>query len=375
MYRSLKGYLIFAGLAVLIAFLIYSQYTAKELEKEAATISRVYGRFCASATEDETSVIFDEIIAKINFPVIVTSQGGAIIAARNVKSADKATILRLDKMHTPVKIEYRDKILAFVHYGDSRARTLLKFAPFAEIFLGILFLAIGIIWFYTLKRSEENAIFAGIAKETAHQLGTPISSLMGWQELIKDKKIKDKFSEDLEHLSGVATKFHKIGNPPEFELQSVDNVIKEAVEYMRGRISKNVKIVENYLCDCEIRLDRELFFWAIENLIKNSVDAGSTEIKISSLKNKRLKINVEDNGKGVSKELRRKIFSPGYGSKEYGWGIGLSLSKRIIRMHHGKILYRPNPSRHGTGRENKGSLFTILLPFPDVNRDVPSAQK
>jgi len=356
MYRSLKGYIIFAGLAVIVVFLVYSQYVFRELEKESETISRVYGRFCASATEDETSVIFDEIVTKINFPVIVTSPDGAVIAAANVKSTTPSVISSLDKVHNPVKVEYQGKTLALVHYGSSHTRNLLKFAPFAEVSLGLLLIAIGIIWLYTLKRSEENAIFAGMAKETAHQLGTPISSLMGWKELIKDDKIKASLSEDLDRLSWVATRFHKIGSPPEFKLGPVDKVIKSAVEYIRSRISKKAKIIEDYLSDSQVKLDPELFSWAIENLIKNSLDAGSTEIKVATQSDKYLKIIVKDNGVGVHRKLRRKLFSPGYTTKEYGWGIGLSLTRRIVRMHHGKILYRPN-------KGESGASFTILLPL------------
>jgi len=356
MYRSLKGYLIFAGLAVIAVFLVYSQRMARELEKESETTSRVYGRFCASVTEDETSVIFDEIVTKINFPVIVTSPDGEIIASRNVKSTTPAVVSGLDKEHEPVKIEYQGKTLAWVHYGNSLARRLLKLAPIVEVLLGILLVVIGIIWLYTLKRSEENASFAGMAKETAHQLGTPISALMGWKELIKDEKIKSSLSEDLERLSWVATRFHKIGSQPEFKLLPVDVVIKQSIEYMRGRTSKKVKITGDCQANPKVNIDPELFAWALENLIKNGVDAGGTEIKISTQSNSWLKIMVEDNGTGVPKKLARKMFSPGYTTKEYGWGIGLPLAKRIVLMHYGKITYRPN-------KGGKGSLFTILLPY------------
>lgn len=354
MYRSLKGYLGFAALAVIIAFLIYSQYMARELESETTTISRIYGKFCASAAEDETSVIFDEIITKINFPVIVTSPTGEIISSRNVDSPTPQLIQKLDREHEPVKIKYEGNLLAQVHYGDSRIRKLLKFAPIAEIVLGALLIIIGIIWLYTLKKSEENALFAGIAKETAHQLGTPISSLMGWKELIKDKEIKSSFQEDLNRLSAIATRFHKIGSQPEFQLQPIDKVIKSTVTHIRERISKKIDIIEDYSDHSQVKLAPELFSWAIENLIKNSADAESTQIKISTKASKQAKIIVSDNGKGIPKNSLKKIFSPGYTTKEYGWGMGLSLARRIISMHHGKIHCKPNKS---------GSTFIISLPL------------
>lgn len=366
MYRSLKGYIIFAVIAVIAAFMVYSQYIAKELERESEMVSRVYGSFCARATEDETSVIFDEIITKINFPVIVTSPNGKVIGSRNVKVVSEGVISALDRTHKPVRIEYQGKLLAFVHYGSSLARRLLKLAPFIETGLALLLVLIGIIWLYTLKRSEENAIFAGMAKETAHQLGTPISALIGWHELIcakgtstlgeKDKSIREHFKEDLDRLSSVATRFHKIGSPPEFEPCVLNEVMKKVVEYLRDRISGRVKIIEHYDSELKVSLDRELFSWAIENLIKNSVDAGSNLIKITTKRNKYIKLTVEDNGADIPKPLCRRLFSPGYTTKEYGWGIGLALTKRIVRMHGGKISYQAN-------KGTKGSCFTILLPI------------
>lgn len=354
MYRSLKGYLGVAALVVIAAFLVYSQYMVREIDRETATISRIYGKFCSAAAEDETSVIFDEIITKINFPVIVTSPDGEIISSRNVMNPSTDLIHKLAREHEPVKIEYEGKVLAYVHYGDSKIRKLLKFVPFAQISLGALLVVIGIIWLYTLKRSEENALFAGIAKETAHQLGTPISALLGWKELIKDKDIKANFEEDLNRLSAIATRFHKIGSPPEFALQPIDDVLKPIVAYLRERIPKKIKLVEDYSDNAEVRIDSELFSWAIENLIKNAVDAGSTQIEIITKANKFAKIIVKDNGIGISKTVARKIFIPGFTTKEYGWGIGLSVARRIIAMHNGKIYYKPN---------KPGTTFTIALPI------------
>ena len=332
---------------------MYSQYMVREIERESQTISRVYGKFCSSAGEDETSVIFDEIITKINFPVVVTSPAGEIISSRNLKSPDSLIVARLDKEHAPVSIEYQGKTLALVHYGDSKLRKLLKFAPIAQVSLAAFLLVIGVIWLYTLRKSEENALFAGISRETAHQLGTPISALMGWKELINDEGIRACFQGDLDRLRGIASRFHKIGSPPEFKLQSINGVMKPTVEYLRRRLPKSVEVVEDYGDMGEARIDDELFSWAIENLIKNAVDAGSTEVKISTRADKCHNITVEDNGKGIPRSLRRSIFSPGYTTKEYGWGVGLSLVERIVKMHGGKVLFKPN--------KQKGSSFLIRL--------------
>lgn len=361
MYRSLKGYLVFAALAIIAAFLVYSHYMVREIEREVETISRVYGKFCSRITEDETSVIFDEIITKINFPVIVTTPDGEVISARNVKSTTPIAIAKLNKEHTPIKIEYQGKILAFVHYGDSKLRKLLKFAPFAQISLGGLLFIIGIIWLYTLRRSEENALFAGISKETAHQLGTPISALMGWKELMKDEEIKTYFHEDLERLKSIATRFHKVGSPPEFKFQPIIEVIKTTIEYLKNRIPKNVTIKLGNMDSSFVYMDNELFSWAIENLIKNSIDAKSTEITVSVKTEKIQKhsrggfydIIIRDNGIGVPSNLKKKIFFPGFTTKDYGWGMGLSLVQRIVKMHNGKIICKSN--------KNGGISFIIRL--------------
>ena len=342
MYQSLKGYLIFASLVVIAGFFVYSQYMVREIERETETISRIYGKFCSNAAEDETSVIFDEIITKINFPVIVTSPTGEIISSRNVKSPDSVIVARLDRNYEPVRIEYDGNVLAYVHYGDSRLKKILKFAPLAQITLGGFLLVIGIIWLYTLRKSEENALFAGISKETAHQLGTPITALMGWNELIKDAEIKNYFYEDLDRLKRIASRFHKIGSPPDFKLQLINDVLKLTIAYLRDRIPKNIKIIEEYSDLPKTKIDTELLSWAIENMIKNAVDAGSSEVIISTQSNRYHDIIIKDNGRGILPKFKRKIFSPGFTTKEYGWGVGLSLVQRIVRMHHGKIFCKPN---------------------------------
>jgi two-component system, sporulation sensor kinase D len=357
MYKPLKSYLIFAALAVTILFLLYTQYIARAIEKETETTSTVYGRFCANITEEETSIIFDEIIKGISFPVIVTGPEGNVLSARNVKLTTPDVIRKLDKEYKPVEIKYDDKILATVHYGKTRLQKLLNLAPYATLSLGLLLVIIGLFWLYTLKRSEENAIFAGMSKETAHQLGTPISSLMGWKEFITDPNIKTAINEDLEHISKVVSRFHKIGSPVKPTNQNLSDLIKDVLNYLNKRISSKVKIETEMLDAITATVDGELFCWAIENMIKNAVDAGSTQIKITAQKDSlsSVKVSIEDNGKGIPKGVAKRMFIPGYTTKEYGWGMGLALVNRIVFVHKGKIFYKPQKS--GTG-----SIFTLILP-------------
>lgn len=355
MYKSLKTYLIFAGIGIIFAFLGYSWYISKELEKNTTTLTRVYGKFCSKITEDETSVIFNEIIRKIDFPVIVTNKDGEIIASRNLKNPSNQTILSLDKFHEPVKIEYGGEVLAWVHYGDNRARQLLRWAPYVQLIVAIIIVAIGFLWLRTVKRSTENFIWAGIAKETAHQMGTPLSSLAGWAEHIKDKKIRDCISRDIDRISGVTTRFHKIGSPSKFQIGNLSEIARETVEYLKKRFPKNVKIIEKYSDKTNLHLDKELISWAIENLVKNSIDADAREIEISTSKHGRYaKLLVKDNGKGMTRAELIRAFNPGYTTKEYGWGLGLTLVKRIIVMHKGKIFAK---------REKRNTIFTLMLPL------------
>ncbi|MDD2890026.1 MAG: HAMP domain-containing sensor histidine kinase [bacterium] len=373
MYKPLKSYLIFAALAVTILFLLYTQYIARAIEKETETTSTVYGRFCANITEEETSIIFDEIIKGISFPVIVTGPEGNVLSARNVKSSTPDVIKKLDKEYKPVEIKYDNKILATVHYGKTRLQKLLNLAPYATLSLGLLLVIIGLFWLYTLKRSEENAIFAGMSKETAHQLGTPISSLMGWKEFITDPNIKTAINEDLEHISKVVSRFHKIGSPVKPTNQNLSDLIKEVLNYLNKRISSKVKIETEMLDTITANVDGELFCWAMENMIKNAVDAGSTEIKIIVQKDgisrrggdsfSSVKVSVEDNGKGIPKSVAKRMFIPGYTTKEYGWGMGLALVNRIVFVHKGKIFYKPQKS--GTG-----SIFTLILPSIKGNKEI-----
>lgn len=396
MYKPLKSYLFLAALGVIAMFLVYTQFVLRALEKEAETTSRVYGKFCANVTDDETSIIFDEIVKEIPFPVIVTDPVGNVISARNVKSTSKDIIAKLDRQYKPVEIKYEDKALAVVHFGKSKLQTLLSLAPYATVGLGVMLVLIGLIWLYTIKRSEENSIFAGMSKETAHQLGTPISSLIGWKEFITDQNIKTAMTEDLEHISKVISRFHRIGSPITFTTQRLSDIIAEVTNYLKKRIPDKITIKIDDLNDTRADVDSELFSWAIENLIKNSVDAGSTEIKITTQNDLPTwaKITVEDNGKGILPKVAKKMFIPGYTTKEYGWGMGLALVRRIVNMHNGKLFYRTslqsrsdgtgitlgqtNPPyipayRTGrrrtrqdrSGRQRKistGSVFTILLP-------------
>ncbi len=181
MYSTLKNYIILVVILVLVGFVMYSEYMMNQLEKETETVSRIYGRFIGSAGGEDTelNIIFDEVIQKIKFPVVVVDTAGRTIASTNIeRGKEREAIPRLASIHQPVEVKYHDIPLCTVYYGDTKARSFLKWAPYLQIALAFLLLLIAVLWFRGAKKTEESMIWAGIAKETAHQLGTPLSSLM-----------------------------------------------------------------------------------------------------------------------------------------------------------------------------------------------------
>ncbi len=286
----------------------------------------------------------------------------------------KNILAKMDETNPPILVKYITEtdtiILTKIHYGDSELINQLKFYPYIQIIIAGVFIIIGYIGFSQIKKSEQSNIWVGLAKETAHQFGTPISSLMGWVELLKlnhqdpDKVLDsaDEIENDVAKLHKITNRFSKIGSKPELKRENVYEEIRIVVEYFNRRMpqtGKNVQITLNGSSSIEAKLSNDLFEWVIENLIKNAYDAidhetGKIDISITELKNK-VEIEVADNGKGVDKKRRKDIFRPGYSTKRRGWGLGLSLSKRIIEEYHnGKIFVKySNPG--------EGTVFKIIL--------------
>lgn len=361
MYSTLKNYTIFVIILILVGFVMYSEYMMNQLEKETETVSRIYGRFIGSAGSEDTelNIIFDEVVQKIKFPVVVVDTAGEIIASTNIEPGkEKEAIPGLARMHQPAKVEYNNIPLCTVYYGDTKARSFLKWAPYLQIFLALLLLAIGILWFQGAKKTEESMIWAGIAKETAHQLGTPLSSLMAWAEYIKDKKIKKEVTKDIERLEEVSERFSRIGSVS-FKSSNINSILTNSIDYVKKRIphfENTVTINEDYGKIPHPKIDDGLLSWAMENILKNAVDAGGTQIDVRSKRyGKYIRISIKDNGKGIKKKDIRRIFDAGFSTKEYGWGMGLSLTKRIVDLHKGKVIC--------VSREGNGTTFVIYLPI------------
>jgi hypothetical protein len=361
MYSTLKNYIILVIILVLVGFVMYSEYMMNQLENETETVSRIYGRFIGSAGGEDTelNIIFDEVIQKIKFPVVVVDTTGGIIASTNIEQGKGIEMIpKLSRIHQPVGVEYNGIPLCTVYYGNTKARSFLKWAPYLQIVLALLLLAIGLLWFRGAKKTEESMIWAGIAKETAHQLGTPLSSLMAWTEYINDKEIKKEMMKDIERLEEVSERFSRIGSIS-FKSSNINSVLADSISYVRKRIphlEKSVTIEEDYGTIPNPKIDDGLISWAVENILKNAVDADATRIDVKSeRRGKYIRISIKDNGKGIKKRDIKRIFDAGFTTKEYGWGMGLSLAKRIVDLHRGRASC--------ISREGNGVTFIILLPI------------
>ncbi len=251
-----------------------------------------------------------------------------------------------------------------VCYDDSILIKRLAIYPFIQLSVVIIFLIIAVFALLSYKKAEQNRIWVGLSKETAHQLGTPISSLMAWVEVLKESYPKDELipemNKDISRLQLIADRFSKIGSLPELLPVSLNEVLQHVVDYMDRRTSRFVKItIEKPRCNYIVKLNASLFEWVIENLCKNAVDAmgqsqGSIIIRVMELPQK-IAIEISDTGKGIRKKDLSNIFRPGFTTKQRGWGLGLSLAKRIVEEYHkGKIFVK-------SSEVGKGTTFRIEL--------------
>ena len=288
-------------------------------------------------------------------PMIKVNKNGEIeynnIEDLNVKDSIKINklIRKFKSENSPIKIYYDNKVIETLYYGNSDVINKLKYYPLALILIILLFISLIYFYYKSSKVASLNMLWTGMAKETAHQIGTPLTSLMGWVEILKSKNIDSSYineiEKDIDRLNIISERFNKIGSKPILKITNLTSLTQISLDYLKTRISKRVKI-EFTSSNTELYclLNEQLYSWTIENIIKNSVDAikgdGDILIKITEKKSI-LKITINDNGSGINKSDFKKIFNPGYTSKKRGWGLGLSLSKRIIEdYHNGKIFVK-----------------------------------
>jgi len=269
----------------------------------------------------------------------------------------------MKKDNKPIVISYDGKNKQFIYYSDSDLLKKLTYYPLALILILVLFLSVIYLFYSSNKAAETNKLWTGMAKETAHQIGTPLSSLLGWIAILKAEKVDKTYiyeiEKDVHRLNAIANRFSKIGSVPELKKRDVVLVTKQAFDYLKSRSSEQITFYystnEN---EIKTLLNQELFGWVIENLIKNAIDAmlgkGEIQLNIESSE-KKVRILVSDTGKGMPKKLFKQIFKPGFTTKKRGWGLGLSLSKRIVEDYHkGKIFVQKSEI-------GKGTTFEIIL--------------
>ena len=258
-------------------------------------------------------------------------------------------IRKFKSENKPIEISYDNKIIETLYYGNSDVINKLKYYPLALILIILLFISLIYFYYKSSKSATLNMLWTGMAKETAHQIGTPLTSLMGWVEILKNKNIDPNYiteiNKDIDRLNIISERFNKIGSKPVLKKYNLSSLTKESLDYLQTRLSSKVKI-EFKSTDTNLNclINEQLYSWTIENIIKNSVDAikGDGNIIVSIVEQKTtLEVSVTDNGSGINKNEFKKIFNPGYTSKKRGWGLGLSLSKRIIEdYHNGKIFVK-----------------------------------
>jgi len=390
---NFKSFLFILAVLIIIGYLYYTQLLVNELQQQSRDFLKfrvkIFEQNINSEESQDISFFFNEVIQTADYPIIYTDAEGEPAFWRNIDipqinerplPADldrklKEKIQDFDDINDPISISYQGAILGYYHYGESHIIQRLKWLPYIEILVVALFILIGYAGFSSIKKSEERMIWVGMAKETAHQLGTPLSSLIGWIEYLKNSPTKvsqvvPDFEKDLDRLQTVANRFSKIGSIPDLKKEDLKQIISEVINYFQrrlpggtGKVGITSRIEEKIP---PLYLNRDLFSWVIENLIKNAADAlksegGKIHIAVDFVNDKQIYIDIQDNGKGIASRERKNIFKPGYSTKKRGWGLGLSLAKRIIEDYHGGSIQLKD------SQPGEGTTFRITLEIKNNN--------
>ena len=368
-FKDIKFLLVVVAAMIVASSLFVSNSFVNKLKLEEKNKMQVWASAMSSiinAQVNENVALEQEILSSNKtIPVILTDDSGSIIQENNIKipaNADSLTVLmeRVAEMRRKGNIIpiYMDGVgEQYVCYDDSNILILLSRYPYVLLCVLLLFLVVCVVAVVSSKRAEQNRVWVGLSKETAHQLGTPISSLMAWNEVLKEKYPSDELlpelEKDIQRLQVVAERFSKIGSMSEPVADDLLDVTDRVVEYIRRRSSNKVQFVCNYpKRPLLVRMNTPLIEWVIENLCKNAIDAmdgvGTITFNVACDKNKAY-IEISDTGKGIAKSRYKSIFEPGYTTKKRGWGLGLSLAKRIVEQYHkGRIFVKHSEIGKGT---------------------------
>ncbi|RQE05658.1 sensor histidine kinase [Prevotella intermedia] len=378
--RQVKIILVVAAIAIAVVSLVASNILTKDLARQERTKMEVWAEAMRALSQADENTDLALVLKVLNdnntIPVVVldndenvTDFRNVVINAKNYKDSllyvsDMAKRLKNNKQNIRIQLSDASNEYIDVCYDDSLMLKRLALYPYVQLGVVMLFVVVAIFALLTSKRAEQNKVWVGLSKETAHQLGTPISSLMAWTTILKetypDDDLLPEMDKDVKRLQLIADRFSKIGSLPEAVPVSLSEVLDHVIDYMDRRTSKTIQLKKVFPADdIIIRLNTSLFEWVIENLCKNAVDAmggesGTITLRVETV-GERVIVEVSDTGKGIKKKDMRNVFRPGFTTKSRGWGLGLSLAKRIVEEYHnGKIFVK-------SSELGKGTTFRIEL--------------
>ena len=415
--RLFQGYLFLGVAGIVLAVFVFTNVLVARLASQVQSTSEVFARFCATAsfpatTDTTLQAIVGEVITGLNFPIVLTDAGGAPRAWKGIAiqpdeipvdsieayvdgqlvdrdsrrkiEAIRSEVERMDRGHTPIAMTTPagGVTLGHVHWGDPPGLEILRVLPYGALLVMLLFVGLAAWGARSIKLSEQRSIWVGLARETAHQLGTPLSSLLGWIELMADRVREGPGSEvtlpraevtamlaemenDTARLTKVASRFSHIGSIPNLALMDISPVVAEAVQYLRRRLphlGRRIEIREVYGEVPPINASRELLEWVVENLLVNAINAvdeqgGWIEVRLERRpETEGVELTVTDNGRGMTPEQLARAFEPGFTTRARGWGLGLALAKRIVQEFHGGNIY--------IRRTAPGEGTTFVIEFP-----------
>jgi len=409
-----KVFLFLAVVVLMAALVLHTNYLIGRLNNETQNLCFVLARFFAVSTfkaaEDPTLIpIFRQVVGSINFPIVLTDTGGIPRAWKHIGIPPEAvpdSILqraaltgdippavkriqgiaaKLDQRHAPIPIKRLDNagVVGLVHYGEPSLVAQIRWLPYIELGVVLMLLVFGFVGFRAIMTGEQRSLWAALAKESAHQLGTPLSSLLGWSAHLREaaasadrtperlEAIASEIDLDLDRLNKVASRFGQLGSVPALKEGDLTAVVAEAVSYFRHRVphlGRELEIVEHYEAIPRVAFHRDLIEWVVENLIRNAIDAadkprGVIEVGLSWRRERHeVELSVRDNGRGMTPAERRRAFTPGFSTKRRGWGLGLALARRVVREYHrGRISIVESVPGQGT------TMAVVLPQAPSPN--------
>lgn len=372
--EKVKFAFLFVALLLVGLFLYVSNELVKDLSNEERSKMEIWAEanreLAQESMNDNANLILQIIQSNATIPVIIADANDSIVMSNNLSERDMASADNLRKRLQDLKgkgnsieIVIDKDYSQFLYYDDSVLLKRLSYYPYIQLGVMILFIAIAYFALVSAKKADQNKVWVGLSKETAHQLGTPISSLLAWVDLLEmkgvEKELLTDMNKDVRRLAVIAERFSKIGSAPDLEFVNMNQLLEHAVEYIRKRSSSKVKLsLDLPPAPVGAMVCVPLFEWVVENLCKNAIDAmdGEGSIEISMKQNdSQISVDVKDTGKGIPRKRFKTVFTPGYTTKKRGWGLGLTLVKRIIdEYHHGKIYVKESEL-------NKGTTFRIEL--------------